>query len=470
MCTIGGSTGSSPLARGTLPGAHRLHAPDRFIPARAGNTAAPPGWGLRRPVHPRSRGEHPSGAGRAGPGFGSSPLARGTRPWRLCEDQARRFIPARAGNTSRRSCPPPASTVHPRSRGEHAQDHTFRDPVVGSSPLARGTRHRSSRRSPPVRFIPARAGNTRWRGRCPRTAPVHPRSRGEHFSDRDVEMVTVGSSPLARGTPRWSNPRDCRERFIPARAGNTSGAAACGGWWTVHPRSRGEHSASLFQWRIGIGSSPLARGTLVCPPERHPRGRFIPARAGNTSWRSSSSVMTPVHPRSRGEHTVAIDFPCESCGSSPLARGTLEPVRFCASDRRFIPARAGNTPRARRGRSISPVHPRSRGEHSPPSRGCNGAPGSSPLARGTPGDASPGRAVQRFIPARAGNTWRTSPAKSSTTVHPRSRGEHGTSRSAAASASGSSPLARGTPARPCTSPAPPRFIPARAGNTLPRTQ
>ena len=112
--------GSSPLARGThrrLPAAARRA---RFIPARAGNTSAPTGCRSARSVHPRSRGEHGIGDYRPRFGRGSSPLARGTRcagRRHLC---GRRFIPARAGNTSMASSRQTRRTVHPRSRGEHA--------------------------------------------------------------------------------------------------------------------------------------------------------------------------------------------------------------------------------------------------------------------------------------------------------------------------------------------------------------
>ena len=89
------SPGSSPLARGTLRRDLSPRPADRFIPARAGNTAGGAQSTQQAAVHPRSRGEHGSGFGSGG----SSPLARGTRheATRYCVH--RRFIPARAGNT-----------------------------------------------------------------------------------------------------------------------------------------------------------------------------------------------------------------------------------------------------------------------------------------------------------------------------------------------------------------------------------
>ena len=186
----------------------------------------------------------------------------------------------------------------------------------------------------------------------------------------------TGSSPLARGTPRrdaqpWTSMID---RFIPARAGNTtilgqrtssrygSSPLARGTLrstiTTVHPRSRGEHTSTGPRWNAG--------------------SRFIPARAGNTSGVAPTSWPTrTVHPRSRGEHLIDQRTTIRCDGSSPLARGTLltgkRPTFFGSSPSRgantwllrFIPARAGNTGCRCIGiASWRPVHPRSRGEHS----------------------------------------------------------------------------------------------------------
>ena len=173
-------------------------------------------------------------------------------------------------------------SVHPRSRGEHDHAELRADGTAGSSPLARGTLVLQPQHEGVRRFIPARAGNTRARCAPRPVVAVHPRSRGEHMLDWLRRHAATGSSPLARGTLGLPLPADARERFIPARAGNT----LCGRIWVrmspVHPRSRGEHA------RIGglptrkIGSSPLARGTRQHPSWRREGGRFIPARAGNT--------------------------------------------------------------------------------------------------------------------------------------------------------------------------------------------
>ena len=233
-----------------------------------------------------------------------------------------------------------------------------------------------------------------------------------------------GSSPLARGT-RAPSPGGTRSR-------------------TVHPRSRGEHFAGVAT-AVGVaGSSPLARGTRPrnCSGARPPR--FIPARAGNTPTTPRSAPQTPVHPRSRGEHLTPQQQRNFPDGSSPLARGTRDPLRRGDGRARFIPARAGNTHHNLEYQRSTAVHPRSRGEHDAVAPPMAAEVGSSPLARGTPGRQRDLPVGDRFIPARAGNTRPSTGLQLHSTVHPRSRGEHPAVSGAAAAFAGSSPLARGT--------------------------
>ena len=217
------------------------------------------------------------------------------------------------------------------------------DSILGSSPLARGTRPHPAREGRDARFIPARAGNTRAAAPGARGSPVHPRSRGEHTASPAAGSGIPGSSPLARGTPRPGPAPASARRFIPARAGNTCPVNAPPCTTAVHPRSRGEHRHRIPDLTLGDGSSPLARGT---PPRRPPRPaaqRFIPARAGNTSSAPRRACRCPVHPRSRGEHLTHAVGCLAISGSSPLARGTRRRPGRGRMGGRFIPARAGNT-------------------------------------------------------------------------------------------------------------------------------
>jgi len=119
--------------------------------------------------------------------------------------------------------------------------------------------------------------------------------------------------------------------------------------------------------------------------------RFIPARAGNTYDSSYLRKVEAVHPRARGEHVKSFVASSCSSGSSPRARGTREVLRGELVLERFIPARAGNTLARARSAPQSPVHPRARGEHRNRVTDLPVLNGSSPRARGTQNHRSPCR-------------------------------------------------------------------------------
>ena len=175
---------------------------------------------------------------------GSSPHARGTLPRLAPTLQHLRFIPACAGNAS---CDSPRScrnTVHPRMRGERHPCSIRVRPLAGSSPHARGTPLITGLGRPFSRFIPACAGNA-THGVCRNEAmPVHPRMRGERFTEMGCFTPRSGSSPHARGTPMLTWVAALLLRFIPACAGNASPSRRGLCRVTVHPRMRGERTSS----------------------------------------------------------------------------------------------------------------------------------------------------------------------------------------------------------------------------------
>ena len=280
-------------------------------------------------------------------------------------------------------------------------------------------------------------------------------------------MSSDGSSPLARGTHREDNLLGYATRFIPAGAGNTPRTTAKTAAQTVHPRWRGEHQVVGELAAAFGGSSPLARGTRIAGGAFLRGRRFIPAGAGNTQIRRYLPALRSVHPRWRGEHIKCGSAISTDDGSSPLARGTPISMRCFMVIFRFIPAGAGNTSTKSSTNSNAAVHPRWRGEHLEFEAVVEDAFGSSPLARGTRRTPASCRQVLRFIPAGAGNTRRRAADAIHAAVHPRWRGEHLARSRPPQHGYGSSPLARGTPAR-CTSVHhKSRFIPAGAGNTRP---
>ncbi len=156
--------GSSPRMRGTLASATNVLRVYRFIPAHAGNTAAP-----------NTRLFYDNG---------SSPRMRGTRPQVGLVLARHRFIPAHAGNTrpGRPSPGPGAAGSSPRMRGTRVRRRLRCSPGHGSSPRMRGTHadialdaHAAggSGSSPRMRGTPCAL---RW------ATTVHPRACGEHGS------------------------------------------------------------------------------------------------------------------------------------------------------------------------------------------------------------------------------------------------------------------------------------------------
>ena len=194
--------GSSPRVRGTLgftlPAVNLL----RFIPARAGNTVMATSCNLALAVHPRACGEHVTSCPRLSLSSGSSPRVRGTLTVSASCSAFSRFIPARAGNTSRIKAISKTSS--------------------GSSPRVRGTLEKASPKTIIRRFIPARAGNTSVGGGVRHVAAVHPRACGEHLLIPDPCISISGSSPRVRGThTTWTvsyalnsvHPRACGEHL-----------------------------------------------------------------------------------------------------------------------------------------------------------------------------------------------------------------------------------------------------------------
>ncbi len=254
--------------------------------------------------------------------FGLSPLARGTRFFGSATGRASRFIPAGAGNTLEAITLHQLISVYPRWRGEHAVKALRSILNAGLSPLARGTLGHIQAAADQPRFIPAGAGNT---PDCCRRRPartVYPRWRGEHKRWNAGKIPILGLSPLARGTHMRVIKDGGLVRFIPAGAGNTSPGATQLSLRSVYPRWRGEHDRQAIRRGGGNGLSPLARGTRLRQLHRQLLSRFIPAGAGNTTARPSLTSLMAVYPRWRGEHISFCACGSGSSGLSPLARGT----------------------------------------------------------------------------------------------------------------------------------------------------
>ena len=153
----------------------------RFIPACAGNSVSAVTIGCYVAVHPRVCGEQDPVTGGSPADTGSSPRVRGTVRNLGQVQQARRFIPACAGNRPSVGSDCRRTPVHPRVCGEQRRPATCSTTGRGSSPRVRGTVGGGVESDSFCRFIPACAGNSN--PRCPAAVPqpVHPRVCGEQI-------------------------------------------------------------------------------------------------------------------------------------------------------------------------------------------------------------------------------------------------------------------------------------------------
>ena len=177
-------------------------------------------------------------------------------------------------------------------------------------------------------------------------------------------------------------------------------------------------------------------------------------------------ILAGAHPRSRGDHTPPTVPAPSLTGSSPLARGPLWQDAATGHVRGLIPARAGTTSQLWPYSTASRAHPRSRGDHLKVVVRHISRAGSSPLARGPPCAADGYRRRSGLIPARAGTTKNSHGLHCKIRAHPRSRGDHCYRPAILRMGEGSSPLARGPRVEAAKAGEVYGLIPARAGTTI----
>ncbi len=194
--------------------------------------------------------------------------------------------------------------------------------------------------------------------------------------------------------------------------------------------------------------------------------RFIPACAGNVLRKYWRPLQEAVHPRVCGERVSWCNLHRFGYGSSPRVRGTCVRCNFFVRSFRFIPACAGNVGTRRPSKRYHSVHPRVCGERWRLGDHPGWISGSSPRVRGTLFRQSKGKANLRFIPACAGNVLPRDLSGFKPSVHPRVCGERDCAEMNLNLSHGSSPRVRGTYPLPSPTIHPGRFIPACAGNVV----
>ena len=145
---------------------------------------------------------------------------------------------------------------------------------------------------------------------------------------------------------------------------------------------RGVHLPDFIAHLFNQGSSPHARGPLQPQQPAPGHYRIIPACAGSTNAVRVSPKRAQDHPRMCGVHSLYSSARSKRQGSSPHARGPQISCIFSPFLYRIIPACAGSTAFCKRSCMVIEDHPRMRGVHSPARWQPLKATGSSPHARG----------------------------------------------------------------------------------------
>ena len=172
--------------------------------------------------------------------------------------------------------------------------------------------------------------------------PVHPRVCGEQRRHTAGVNGKPGSSPRVRGTDSRCVTDTSDSRFIPACAGNRQPLCDRYVRFPVHPRVCGEQFFLVVPRPAVDGSSPRVRGTAPARCNHRDPIRFIPACAGNSVTNRNNSKIKSVHPRVCGEQPTLASCRAQMSGSSPRVRGTGDLIDAATAEGRFIPACAGN--------------------------------------------------------------------------------------------------------------------------------
>ena len=273
----------------------------------------------------------------------SSPRGRGKQDQSPRTHPTPRLIPAWAEKTAAAPGPESQPRAHPRAGGENVAAASTWGGNAGSSPHGRGKRNQPRRAHPAGRLIPARAGKTSHGPDHRLASTAHPRAGGENDHENILTIPQKGSSPRGRGKPIDLARITERGGLIPARAEKTKKPDASAAITQAHPRAGGENQPYQARCATAPGSSPRGRGKQIGCLRSHAQGRLIPARAGKTRTRTSSTCPSRAHPRAGGENIYVDWATLSQAGSSPRGRGKQDTPMEARDAQGLIPARAGKT-------------------------------------------------------------------------------------------------------------------------------
>ena len=221
---------------------------------------------------------------------------------------------------------------------------------------------------------------------------------------------------------------ELNQRSIPAHAGEPAMGASALAYRSVYPRPRGGTSVLLLM---------IDRGD-----------RSIPAHAGEPRPFARVSGRVQVYPRPRGGTAARIPNSANARGLSPPTRGNHHQTQGEAERAGSIPAHAGEPARPRLARTAATVYPRPRGGTRPTAYEVRRASGLSPPTRGNRDTDAAADSQRRSIPAHAGEPRSRGAFRRPREVYPRPRGGTIIRRLPGEEEVGLSPPTRGNPAPP----------------------
>ncbi len=313
----------------------------------------------------------------------------------------------------------------------------------GTTPHARGPRHRDQRGQRARGNNPARAGTTPDSSGCRPAWWEQPRTRGDHLGHHSGKVLAAGTTPHARGPPAGPALLAAVRGNNPARAGTTTCHQALCGRQGEQPRTRGDHAPRVIWLMSQPGTTPHARGPLLDRGHVDPADGNNPARAGTTSSVSRRRLRTREQPRTRGDHRQKLLWVDELMGTTPHARGPLDGEARPGLVAGNNPARAGTTRWPSRSGGARREQPRTRGDHSRTASRATRGLGTTPHARGPPWWRPRWEPSIRNNPARAGTTRGCGLLADPSVEQPRTRGDHRPSPAPSGTNPGTTPHARG---------------------------
>ena len=352
------TSGLSPRVRGNPRYIPLPAATVRSIPACAGEPVGSHATLARYEVYPRVCGGTLVAFCSSHCVLGLSPRVRGNLTTPKMPSTLIGSIPACAGEPATVAMPISRCKVYPRVCGGTALTAMESGVNAGLSPRVRGNLISLSTWKPPVRSIPACAGEPHRGETWQDTLSVYPRVCGGTCLLPSLLFENRGLSPRVRGNLVTDIIAHASHRSIPACAGEPRLSSGQRQTRRVYPRVCGGTVGSAVDVLTKGGLSPRVRGNRRVVSAHTTYTRSIPACAGEPSSLALYATIPTVYPRVCGGTYQAMRLVRSTIGLSPRVRGNHAACLLVHAKLRSIPACAGEPWQGRYFRRVRWVYPR----------------------------------------------------------------------------------------------------------------